>query len=88
MDVKMGDRIDDATTVRLLMAWLDLRPGDLARELGMTSAAVSHWISGRTRPSPSMAQALLDLAQKHEITFTTAGVPMPVYLIDGNGKVR
>jgi hypothetical protein len=35
-----------------------------------------------------MAQAILDLAAKHEITFTTAGVPVPVYLIEGNGRIR
>ena len=88
MQAAMGDRVDDATTLRLLMAWLDLRPGELARALGMTPGAVAHWMSGRTRPSPAMAQAILDLAAKHEITFTTAGVPVPVYLIEGNGRIR
>ena len=88
MQAAMGDRVDDATTLRLLMAWLDLRPGELARALGMTPGAVAHWLSGRTRPSPAMAQAILDLAAKHEITFTTAGVPVPVYLIEGNGRIR
>jgi len=88
MQAPMGDRIDDATTLRLLMAWLDLRPGQLAQTLGMTPGAVAHWLSGRTRPSPAMAQALLELAKKHEITFTTAGVPVPVYLLDGGGKIR
>ena len=48
MQAAMGDRVDDATTLRLLMAWLDLRPGELARALGMTPGAVAHWMSGRT----------------------------------------
>ncbi len=88
MEIAMGDRIDDALTVRLLMAWLDLRAGELARELGTTPAAVSHWLTGKGRPGAAMAEALLALAQKHEITFTTAGVPMPRYLLDGNGRIR
>lgn len=88
MQGAMGDRIDDATSVRLLMAWLNLRPGEMAKKLGVTPGAVAHWLAGRSRPSPAMAAAILDLARQHEILFTTAGVPVPAYLLEGNWRIR
>lgn len=59
--VQVRRELPNGATLKALRLAAGLSQADVAREVGCSSAAISHYETGRSRPRPDVARRYLDV---------------------------
>lgn len=69
--------IDSAAQIRIVRAMFGMTAIEFARKLGVSSASVANWESGRNLPQRAQRERFHALCRESGVAFLASGMPIP-----------